>query len=192
VSLLVVTGPSGVGKGTLIKRLRERLPDFDLSVSATTRPPRPGEVEGRDYHFLSTEEFERRLARGDFLEHASYAGNLYGTLRSEVDRARDQGRALVLEIEVQGARQVGEALPEATQVFISPPSEETLRERLERRSTDRPEEIERRLAREREEIAAGSEWKRIIVNDDLDRAVEELVGLAATIGARQSPEGANE
>jgi guanylate kinase len=192
MSLLVVTGPSGVGKGTLIKRLRERVPEFDLSVSATTRPPRPGEVDGRDYHFLTTEEFERRLARGEFLEHALYAGNMYGTPRSEVERARDAGRAIVLEIEVQGARQVGEALPEATQVFIAPPSEDALRERLEGRSTDSPEEIERRLTRAREELAAGSEWTRVIVNDDLDRAADELVELAATIVGRQSAEGANE
>ena len=188
----MVTGPSGVGKGTLIKRLRERLPDFDLSVSATTRPPRPGEVDGRDYHFLTWEEFEQRLARGDFLEHAIYAGNMYGTPRSELDRARERGRALVLEIEVQGARQVAEALPEATQVFIAPPSEDALRERLEGRSTDSPEEIEKRLTRAREELAAGSEWQSTIVNDDLDRATDELVELAATIGGRQSPEGANE
>ena len=175
----------------MIKRLRERLPDFELSVSATTRPPRPGEVDGRDYHFLTPDEFERRLARGEFLEHAMYAGNMYGTPRSEIERAQAAGKALVLEIEVQGARQVGEALPDATQVFIAPPSEETLRERLEGRSTDSPEEIERRLTRAREELAAASEWRRVIVNDDLDRATDELVEVAATIG-RRPREGANE
>jgi guanylate kinase len=120
-----------------------------------------------------------------------YAGNMYGTPRSEVERARQAGKDLVLEIEVQGARQVAEALPEATQVFIQPPDEETLRRRLEGRSTDSPEEIERRLARAREELAAASEWKRRVTNDDLDRATEELVTLAATIGGRQS-EGVNE
>src|SRR5947209_17163165 len=113
MGVLVVTGPSGVGKGTLIRELLARRPEFKLSISATTRKPRPGEVDGRDYYFLTTEEFERRLARGEFLEHAMYAGNMYGTPRSEVDRA---GGNLVLEIEVQGARQVREALPEATQV----------------------------------------------------------------------------
>jgi guanylate kinase len=117
---------------------------------------------------------------------------MYGTPRSELERAREAGRDIVLEIEVQGARQVGEALPEAKQVFITPPSEETLRERLEGRSTDAPEEIERRLARAREELAAASEWQKVIVNDDLDRAVDELVAYAATIDGRQSPEGANE
>jgi guanylate kinase len=184
VSVLVVTGPSGVGKGTLIRRLLERRPDYALSVSATTRPPRPGEVEGRDYHFLTEQEFERRLAAGDFLEHALYAGNHYGTLREEVDRPGN----LVLEIEVEGARQVRQALPEATQVFIAPPSDETLRERLEGRRTDAPEVIERRLARAKEELAARAEFKRVIVNDDLDRAANELVELAATIGDRNPPE----
>jgi guanylate kinase len=191
VSVLVVTGPSGVGKGTLIRRLLEERPDYRLSVSATTRTPRPGEEEGRDYHFLSEQEFERRLAAGDFLEHALYAGNHYGTLKEEVDRA---GGNLVLEIEVEGARQVRKALPEATQVFIAPPSDEALRERLIRRNTDAPEVIERRLARAKEELAARQEFKRVIVNDDLDRAVEELVRLAATIDTPpdDSPEGATE
>jgi guanylate kinase len=178
VSVLVVTGPSGVGKGTLIRRLLERRPDYRLSVSATTRSPREGEVDGRDYHFLSEQEFERRLAAGDFLEHALYAGNHYGTLKAEVDRTPGN---LVLEIEVEGARQVRQALPEATQVFIAPPSDETLRQRLEGRMTDAPEVIERRLARAKEELAARQEFKRVIVNDDLDRAVEELADLAATI-----------
>jgi guanylate kinase len=176
----------------LIKRLRERLPRFELSVSATTRAPRPGEVEGRDYHFLTLDEFERRLARGEFLEHAMYAGNMYGTPRSELARAHDAGHDLVLEIEVEGARQVREALPEATQVFIAPPSEAALRERLESRSTDAPAEIERRLARAREELRAQPEFAKVIVNDELDRATAELVEYAATICAPQPREGANE
>jgi guanylate kinase len=192
MSLLVVTGPSGVGKGTLIKRLRERLPQFDLSISATTRKPRPGEVEGSDYHFLDLDEFEQRLARGDFLEHAIYAGNMYGTPRSELDRAREEGKGLVLEIEVEGARQVREALPGAKQVFIAPPSDEALRERLEARSTDSPEEIDRRLTRAREELAAREEFGKVIVNDDLDRAADELVEYAATICGRKPSEGATE
>jgi guanylate kinase len=195
VSVLVVTGPSGVGKGTLIRRLLEKRPDYRLSVSATTREPRRGEEDGRDYHFLSEQEFERRLAAGDFLEHAPYAGNHYGTLKEEVERA---GGNLVLEIEVEGARQVRQALPEATQVFIAPPSDEALRERLIGRATDAPEVIERRLARAKEELAARQEFKRVIVNDDLERAVDELVRLAATIGnpahrpSAVPPEGATE
>src|SRR4051794_40443333 len=183
MTVLVVTGPSGVGKGTLIRRLLERRPDYRLSVSATTRAPRPGEEDGRDYHFLTEQEFERRLAAGDFLEHALYAGNHYGTLKEEVDRA---GGNLVLEIEVEGARQVRKALPEAIQVFIAPPSDETLRQRLEGRMTDAPEVIERRLARAKEELAARQEVKRGIVNDDLDRAAQELDDLAATIEARNA------
>ena len=191
MTVLVVTGPSGVGKGTLIRRLLEERPDYRLSVSATTRTPRAGEQPGRDYHFLTEQEFERRLAAGDFLEHALYAGNYYGTLKEEVDR--EPGN-LVLEIEVEGARQVKQRLPEATQVFIAPPSDETLRQRLEGRQTDDPDQIERRLARAKEELAARQEFKRVIVNDDLERAVEELVRLAATIGdpADDPPEGANE
>jgi guanylate kinase len=189
---LVVTGPSGVGKGTLIKRMRERLPEFELAVSATTRAPRPGEVDGRDYYFLSDEDFERRLARGDFLEHAMYAGNQYGTLRSEVERANAAGRPVVLEIEVHGARQVRELVPGAREVFIAPPTEAALRERLVGRSTDAPDEIERRLRRAREELSARDEFDRVIVNDELDRAVEELVEYAATIPRRQIREGATE
>ena len=179
-----MTGPSGVGKGTLIRTLRERVPGLELSVSATTRRPRPGEQAGVDYHFLSEGEFDRRLDAGEFLEHAEYAGNRYGTLRSELDRARDAGaRALVLEIEVQGARQVREALPGAVQVFIAPPSEEALRTRLVGRGADDPEQIERRVAVASDEIAARDEFEHVIVNDRLDDAVQELVALVATMCA---------
>ena len=182
--MLVVTGPSGVGKGTLIRTLRERVPGLELSISATTRRPRPGEQAGVDYHFLSQEDFDRRLEAGAFLEHAEYAGNRYGTLRSEVGRARAAGaRALVLEIEVQGARQVREALPAAVQVFIAPPSEEALRTRLVGRGADDPDQIERRLAVANDEIAARDEFEHVIVNDRLDEAVQELVSLVATMCA---------
>jgi guanylate kinase len=179
---LVVTGPSGVGKGTLIRTLRERVPGLELSVSATTRAPRPSEERGVDYHFLSAEEFERRLEAGEFIEHAEYAGNRYGTLRSEIDRARSSGaRALVLEIEVQGARQVRNALPGAVQVFIAPPSEEALRTRLVGRGADDPDQIERRLAVAGEELAARDEFRHVIVNDRLEDAVDDLVTLVATM-----------
>jgi guanylate kinase len=182
--VLVVTGPSGVGKGTLIRTLRERFPGLELSVSATTRPPRPGEQQGVDYHFLSADEFDRRLGAGEFVEHAEYAGNRYGTLRSEIDRARESGaRALVLEIEVQGARQVRDALPGAVQVFIAPPSEEALRTRLIGRGADEPDQIERRLDVAREELAARDEFEHVIVNDRLEDAVQELVELVARMCA---------
>ena len=177
-----MTGPSGVGKGTLIHGICRRFPDLRLSVSATTRPPRSGEVDGVDYHFLTPEEFERRVQAGEFLEHATYAGNRYGTLRSEVAEG-----PVVLEIEVQGARQVREALPGAAQVFIAPPSTEVLRERLLGRGTDSPETIRERLAQAEQELAAQHEFPHVVVNDDLGRAVQELVDLAARIWGR--PQG---
>jgi guanylate kinase len=176
----------------LIRALRERVPGLELSVSATTRRPRPGESDGRDYHFLSDAEFTRRLEAGDFLEHATYAGNRYGTLRSELDHvsaAGDAGpRAVVLEIELQGARQVREALPEALQVFIAPPSLDALRARLVGRGSDEPGQIEQRLTVASRELEARSEFRHVVVNDRLEDAVEELVRLVATIlGPR--PEG---
>jgi guanylate kinase len=176
--VLVITGPSGVGKGTLIRLLLDRFPRMALSVSATTRRPRPGETAGVHYHFLSPEEFQERVDAGDFLEWAEYAGNRYGTLRSELERG---SHPLVLEIEVQGARQVRERVPEAVGVFIAPPSEEALRTRLIGRGSDTPEQIERRLEVAREELAARDEFDYVVVNDDLDAAVAELTRLVATI-----------
>ena len=168
-----------MGKGTLIKGLLERAPGLQLAVSATTRGPREREVNGVDYHFLSGDDFDRRVARGEFLEHAEYAGNRYGTLKSELSRP---ARGIVLEIDVQGARQVRESLPEAVLIFIEPPSFEDLERRLATRASDQPEQIERRLAAAREEIAAAGEFDHRIVNDDLQRALQELDDLAATIG----------
>jgi guanylate kinase len=176
--ILVITGPSGVGKGTLIKGLLEEVPGLELAVSATTRSPREGEVNGVDYHFLSEEDFDRRVAAGEFVEHAEYAGNRYGTLKSELSRP---ARGIVLEIDVQGARQVRETLPEARLVFKEPPSFEDLKRRLARRASDRPEQIERRLAAARDELAAAGEFDHRIVNDDLQRALQELSELAATM-----------
>ena len=177
-----MTGPSGVGKGTLIRRLRDDHPEFALSVSATTRDPRAGEEQGRDYYFLTHEQFDHRVQRGEFLEHAEYAGNRYGTPRSELDRPL---KALVLEIEIQGALQIKQTLPGALQVFILPPDLDTLRDRLVRRGTDDPAVIERRLARAREELAeaeaAAEHFPHTIVNDDLNRAVHDLGGLVATM-----------
>ena len=180
----MITGPSGVGKGTLIRELCRRFPDLRLSISATTRPPRSGERHGREYHFLSPAELDRRVAGGEFLEHAEYAGNRYGTPRSEVERG-----PVVLEIEVQGARQVREALPAAVQVFIAPPSVEALRERLLARGTDSPEVIRARLAQAAEELSAQDEFQHVVVNDDLARAAAELRELAATIWPPANREG---
>ena len=172
--VFVITGPSGVGKGTLIRGLRERVPGLELSVSATTRAPRPGERDGVDYHYLSDAEFDRRVADGEFVEHASYSGHRYGTLRSELSRRGDDGTAVVLEIEVNGARQVREALPEAVQVFIAPPSFEALRERLTARGTDSAADVEARLRTAAGELAARDEFGHVVVNDHLDVAVDEL------------------
>jgi guanylate kinase len=172
--VFVITGPSGVGKGTLIGELCKRVPGLELSVSATTRAPRAGESEGREYHFLSREEFAERAERNEFLEHAAYSGNRYGTLRSEVERRLAAGASVVLEIEVQGARQVRAAMPEAVLVFIAPPSPETLRERLEGRGTDEPEAIDERLRTAEIELDAQEEFKHVVVNQDLEAAADEL------------------
>ncbi len=173
--MFVITGPSGVGKGTLIRALMERLPQLELSVSATTRVARPGEQDGRDYHFLTLEEFERRVQAGEFVEHADYAGRRYGTLRGELDGRVRAGVPVVLEIEVQGARQVRAAMPEALQVFIAPPSLEALRTRLIARGADGPEEVERRLRVAQRELQAQAEFAHVVVNDRLDDALEQLI-----------------
>ena len=173
--VVVITGPSGVGKGTLIRLLREQIPALGLSVSATTRAPRPGEVDGRDYRFLSEADFDRRIAEGAFLEHAEYAGRRYGTLRADLENRAAAGEPVVLEIEVQGARQVRASMPDALQVFIAPPSREALRERLVGRGTDDPHVIEQRLKVAERELDAQHEFAHVVVNDRLEDAVRELV-----------------
>ena len=173
--VFVITGPSGVGKGTLIRRLRDRVSGLELSVSATTRAPREGERDGVDYHFLSPGEFNERAEAGDFLEHATFSGNRYGTLRSEIERTLDAGCSVVLEIEVQGARQVRAAMgDEAVLIFIAPPDPTALRERLSGRGTDSAEAIERRLETAKQELEASQEFKHVVVNEELDRAADEL------------------
>jgi guanylate kinase len=177
--VFVITGPSGVGKGTLIRGVMERLPGLELSVSATTRAPRPGERDGVDYHFLARPEFDRRVSAGDFVEHADYAGRSYGTLRSELEQRVRAGAPVVLEIEVQGARQVRESVPDAVQVFIAPPSLDALRTRLIGRGTDDPEEVERRLRVAERELAAQPEFGHVVVNDRLEEALERLTAIIA-------------
>jgi len=183
----VITGPSGVGKGTLIRGLMQRLPGLRLSVSATTRQPRPGERDGVDYHFLSEREFERRVRAGEFLEHATYSGNRYGTLRSELERGCAEGAPVLLEIEVQGARQVRAAMPAAVAVFIAPPSPEALRERLLARGTDAPEQIEARLRTAAQELSARGEFAHVVVNDRLADALDELEAIVRGRGDRPPP-----
>ncbi len=175
--VFVITGPSGVGKGTLIRELCGRIPGLELSISATTRAPRVGEEDGVDYHFLDRAEFDRRVEAGDFLEWAEYSGNRYGTLRSEVERRTERGAPVVLEIEVQGARQVRETMPEAVRIFIEPPTPEVLRERLVARGTDDPEVIEMRLEEARKELRAKDEFSHRVTNDEVERASSELAGI---------------
>ncbi len=181
----MITGPSGVGKGTLIRGLREHAGELALSVSATTRAPRPGERDGVDYHFLSPAEFEERVSAGDFVEHATYSGNRYGTLRSELERHLAQGIPVVLEIEVQGARQIRTAMPEAIQVFIAPPSDGALRARLVGRGTDSPEQVDERMRTAQRELAARDEFAHVVVNDRLERATDELVEIVRSALALQ-------
>jgi guanylate kinase len=186
--VFVITGPSGVGKGTLIRGLLERVPELGLSVSATTRPPRPGETQGVDYHFLSGDEFDRRVADGEFVEHATYSGRRYGTLRSELEGRLQRGEPVVLEIEVQGARQVRQTMPEALQVFIAPPNPEALRARLVGRGTDDPEQVRRRMQTADEELKAQREFAHVVVNDRLEEATEELANIVrAALSADGEP-----
>ncbi|MCI7730030.1 MAG: guanylate kinase [Enorma burkinafasonensis] len=159
----------------MVARVRAALPGLGLTVSATTRPPREGEVDGVSYHFMSHDEFMRRVEAGEFVEWAHVHGNCYGTLRSEVDRNLAAGSSLILEIDVQGALQVRERVPEAVLVFIKPPSMEALRDRLAKRGTESAESLELRLANAEREIALADRYDEVVVNDDLDRACEELL-----------------
>jgi len=174
--MVVISGPSGSGKSTICKRLLED-PRVVFSVSATTRKMRPGEVDGRDYHFLSVEEFRKRIARGEFIEHAEVYGNLYGTLRAPLEQAIAAGQLYLLEIDVQGALQL-KALGEPGQyVFIAPPDFEELRRRLIKRGTEAPEVLERRLHKAEDEYRERVKYDHVVVNDDLERAVAEVRGL---------------
>jgi guanylate kinase len=172
--VFVITGPSGVGKGTLIAALMRRMPELALAVSATTRAPRAGERDGVDYHFMSRQEFGDRVRAGEFVEHVDYAGASYGTLRGELEQKGADGAPVLLEIEVRGARALREAVPEATQIFIAPPSSEELRRRLTARGTDDPEKVERRLAVAREELRAKDEFAHVVLNARLEEALDEL------------------
>nr|WP_258174640.1 guanylate kinase [Actinopolyspora mortivallis] len=175
--LTVVSGPSGVGKSSVLAELRERAPEVYFSVSVTTRPPRAGEVDGVDYHFVDRAEFERMVADGEMLEYAQYAGNYYGTPRAPVERALASGRPAVLEIELQGARQVRRSMPEARLVMLLPPSWDDLVGRLTGRRTEDPEVLRQRLDTAQAELAASSEFDATVVNADVREAVDELVRL---------------
>lgn len=174
--LIVLVGPSGVGKGTLIKALSDRHGDLYLSISATTRQPRPGEVAGRDYFFLEREAFQAAIEKGEFLEWAEYAGNYYGTPRQKVEEQIALGKFVLLEIELVGAKAIEKSFPEAYRIFILPPSCEELERRLRDRGTESETAINQRLERARAELAASPEFDLQIVNDDLETAIAKIEG----------------
>jgi guanylate kinase len=185
--LFVIAGPSGVGKGTLIARVLEQMPELAVATSATTRPRRASERDGVEYHFLSNAEFERRVGAGEFLEHVTYVGNRYGTLRSEVERRLADGQSVVLEIEVVGAREIKRQLPDAVTVFVAPPSMEELERRLAGRNTDSPDMIRDRLKIARDELDAQSMFDHVIVNRDADTAAQELASIIRAEIANEEP-----
>jgi guanylate kinase len=172
--IFVISGPSGVGKGTLLKMLLAKHPEISLSVSATTRNPRQGEVNEVNYFFISKEKFQESIEKGDFLEWAKFADNYYGTYKSTVEKALLEGKNIALEIEVQGAMQIKEKMPEAKLIFVSPPSIEELKSRLIGRNTESEEVIQKRLSIVESEFEKRKYFDYEIINDDLNRAYEEL------------------
>lgn len=183
---LIVTSPSGAGKTTMVRALLESFPQLVQSVSNTTRAPRPGEVDGRDYHFVEPSRFDEMIAEGDLCEWAEVHGHRYGTSMSRVRLARETHRGVVFVIDVQGARQVKAAIPDAVAVFVLPPSWEALESRLRGRGTEREEVIQRRLRNAREEVAHYGLFDYLIINDDLATAIDELKGIAQATVAQRS------
>ncbi len=177
--LIVISGPAGSGKGTVVKLLREMIPEIGFSVSATTRAPRPGEEDGVHYYFMSRDDFEESLARGEILEHTVYCGNYYGTLRSEADRVLSQGHDLILEIETDGAMQVKRQFPDAVTIMLLPPDGNTLEQRLRGRGTETDDVIRTRLARAKEELALAEKYDYIVVNEDggMQACAESIQGI---------------
>ena len=176
--LIVISGPSGVGKGTVRKALFEREGhDLTYSISMTTRKPREGEVNGEDYYFVSYEEFERQIAIGNLLEYAKFVGNYYGTPYDKIEEQLNKGHEVVLEIEVQGAMQVKEKMPDAVFIFIAPPSYKALSDRLHRRGTESEEVIKERLDKAEREIGIAPHYDYIVINDDVDNAADRIMAI---------------
>lgn len=172
--LLVISAPSGGGKGTILKELFKRDPNLVMSVSATTRSPRPGEEHGTHYYFTDKPSFEKMIENGEMLEHAEYCGNYYGTPAAPVEQWREEGRDVVLEIEVQGGAQIRKIVPDAVSIFILPPSMAVLEKRLRGRGTENEETIQKRLSTAREEIPCAKDYEYIVYNDALEDAVDEI------------------
>jgi guanylate kinase len=193
---IILSSPSGGGKTTIARELLERRSDVGYSVSCTTRSPRPREVDGTDYYFLTREEFISRRDRGDFAEWAEVHGNLYGTLKTEIGRVLELGRHVILDIDVQGARQIHAVFPKAVTIFVLPPSGEVLLERLRKRKTESPQQLVARLNSALQELRAVEEYEYVVVNDDLERAVQrvnaiidaEVVKQERVAGLRQNVE----
>lgn len=177
--IVVISGPAGSGKGTVVKALRRKLPDLGLSVSATTRDPRPGEVDGEHYYFITKEEFERRIATGEILEHTVYCGNYYGTPKSELERISAEGKDIIFEIEVNGAIQVKKLFPEAVAIMLLPPSAKLLESRLRGRGTETEEVIQKRLIRARDELKLLHHYDYLVVNGEgmIDDCAELIVDI---------------
>ena len=176
-NLIIISSPSGGGKGTLIKEVLERVPNLGYSVSLTTRAPRFGEEDGRHYHFVTKEEFEKEISQGGFLEYAEVHGNLYGTSRSQIQRITDSGRDIILEIDVQGADLVMEQVPNAVSIFILPPSYETLRARLTARATEGSKDLDVRLKNSHFEVARFNLFKYVVINDEVHSAAGKLASI---------------
>ena len=187
--LFVVSSPSGGGKGTLIQRVLAKVPTLSYSVSFTTRAPRPGEIDGREYFFVTTEKFEEMVAAGEFLEWAVVHGKLYGTTREQVSREISEGRDIILEVDVQGAASVRTLLPDSVSIFILPPSFEVLRQRLQARGTDSPDELDLRLRNAPTELQDYSMFQYVIINDEVDRAADEMTAVVHAERARLSRQG---
>ena len=183
--LIIISGFSGAGKGTLVKRLVEKYDGYALSISATTREPRPGEVDGREYFFLKKEEFERKIAESGLIEYACYCDNYYGTPREYVENQLADGRDVILEIEIQGALKIKKKFPESLLIFVTPPNAEELKRRLEGRGTESREVIASRLARAAEESEGVELYDYLVVNDKLEESAEEIHHLVAA--ARRAP-----
>jgi guanylate kinase len=185
--LFILSGPSGAGKGTLVRELLGRVPELWLSVSATTRGPRTGEIEGEHYFFLTPEEFRREVDDGGFLEWAEVHGNRYGTLRAPVQNRLDQGTSVVLEIDPQGAMQVKGQMPGSVLVFVEAPDMDELRRRLEKRGSETEEQVEGRLETAKKELSLAGTYDFVVINDDVSRAVDELEAIVRKCTSRENP-----